>query len=421
MRDALLDAIAAPEPAGLAFEWLEKVRRFASFAGRRLSSVATSRFNDQADEQLSWMALFLLRAADRHPGKGVAPVDQACLSAALYCIDAASSPASEAVDAAAAAEARLRDWLAGGGVQEAPDAIGEIYQGETAHWRDEAAQCGGLVLLSPNPLSLYSVAVLEICIRLDLPVRAILLRSFSARRFLQEWKRDGWRLIRKIWRKLILRSDENRTEEGLSIKDLLRSLSPASHDIRRTAKAKNIPLIEVADFSSRASLLKAFNASLGLFTGGGMVDADTLSAFSTGVINVHLGELPHYKGMDVVEAPFLEGRRTVAIAAHLMVPALDAGPAILRVRADATAYASLGALRNSVGCIQPFAMIEAALGLSTGRLRALPQPVAGRQFFIMHPRLRRLIDEMMPPRHSSLPRAGTPLEAQVETAVHGLS
>ncbi|MEO5973397.1 MAG: formyltransferase family protein, partial [Sphingomicrobium sp.] len=326
-------------------------------------------------------------------------------------------PSPATADALRRAETDLLSALLAAEPVEPPAALGPAHATLPGRWRAEAAQCGRLVLISPNPVSLYSVAVLELCLRHGLPVAAILVRSFSLQRLAQEYKRDGLRLPRKVWRKLVLRADENAVTDGVSMKATVDALAPRHRDIRRTARAHGIPLLSIDGFVGCGAALRRLAPDLGLFTGGGMVDADTIAAFSRGVINVHLGQLPHYKGMDVVQAPLLEARRTLGASAHLMVPQLDAGPVLLRTDADAFAFTSLGALRNSLACMLPFMLVDAALGLCSGRLDPLDQPPAGRQFFITHPRLQAIIDALLKRRGGQSPSSAGSLEQRVGAAL----
>lgn len=418
---ALLAALDGDELAPVTLQWIEKVRRFASYGGRNLRGVAKRRFGAAADAQLDWMIRFLLNGAARHPDKGAAALDPACLSAAFYCLDANGAGSLALEHLLGNAEAALRTSLLSVEQAPSPPALGELYDCATARWSDEAAACGPVVLFSPNPYSLLSIAVLELCVRYRVPVAAIVLRDFTLRRFAEEWSRDGLRLPRKIWRKLVLRADENAASGGLSLKSIVQDLRPAHTDIRKTARAQAIPLIQAERFTNLAGSLGRLGAELGLFTGGGLIDQNTIDCFSSGIINVHLGLLPHYKGMDVVEAPVLEGRASVGSTAHLMVRKLDAGPVLLRAEQDPSSYGSLGALRNSLGCMSPLMMFDSALGLCSGRITPVGQAETGRQFFIIHPRLRSILDEALEARAQKSSSARPRLEACVSRALAGLS
>lgn len=393
-RRAILAAIA--EESSIGDEWLEKLRRFASLAGRNLRVVARKRFGVEAEAHLRWMAEVLLEGSQRPFGS--APVDQAYLNAALYCYDALGQAFPE--DANTATEI-LIDWLCKTDPKPPlAEPIGPIFTGKVAHWLGETP-AKGIVLICPSPFSLYSISVFSILRKLGAPIEAVLLRKFSFSRFRQEMRRDGLqRLVRKIWRKMILRADENADKTEASLKSVYNRLNVGMGDIRALARASGIPIIEVNDFEEAVTPLKDLSPRLAIFTGGGLIRKPLLDAFPDGIINTHMGSLPQHKGMDVVQAPILEGNFDhIALTAHFMEPRLDRGPILCTFQLSSSGYATLGTLRNELSAISPLIAVDAALGYLSGRLEALTQPNCGRQYYFSHPELVSAIRRVLVARH----------------------
>jgi len=414
-RDAVAAALRAA-PGAEALAWLEKLRRFASLYGRRLRGVAKDRFGGQAEAHLSWMAEALLAGARHHPERGAAPMDAACLNGALFCRDAQTSPGAlggrcdEAV-------AELEAWLTRTSAQPpAVPAMGPELALEPGRWAGEAAACEPLVLISPNPYSLFSVVVLELCLRLGLPVKAILLRRFTPGRFTEELRRDGVALLTKrIWRKLVLKADENADATDVSMTSLLEGLRPHHRDIRRTAGDFGIPVIAASRFSDAVGALGVLGAATALFTGGGLIAPEVIGCFSRGIINTHMGHLPQYKGMDVVQAPILEGRfDSIGLTTHYMAPALDAGPVLGRFTIPMAPYPTLGALRNVLSAVMPLLLVDSVLGAASGRLRPEPQLRAGRQYYFVHPGLNEVIGSVFAAARPHR-EAGTDLQRAIDS------
>ena len=70
-------------------------------------------------------------------------------------------------------------------------------------------------------------------------------------------------------------------------------------------------------------------------------------SFSFGVLNCHMGILPKYRGMDVVEWPFLENDRlNVGITCHLMDKGIDTGDILEIVKVDPKRFTSFIDLRE---------------------------------------------------------------------------
>lgn len=398
--------------AGRDDAWIEKSRRFCSLHGRHLRRTSRERFGAEADAHLRWMTSLLLLV----PEQGILPCDPARLSAALYAIDAQKTAPQEQKLLASEQVAVLLAWHRSGNRQSYDPAQGPVFGYMPGRWRIEAPQAPRVLVLSPNPFSLYTLAVMRLCLSLEIPIAGLLVRSFTLSRFLDEYRRDGPRLLRKVWRKLVLRGDENADSSTLSLSELLKHLDNNIGDARSLAKANNIPILSAAEWNAEPVITWVHEQSprLGLFTGGGMTRSGLQACFPMGILNVHLGHLPGYKGMDVVENPVLEGRRNnVGATAHIMDEGLDTGPIVQRLNFDPDSSNSLGSLRNKIAGLMPLIAIDSALGLGSGRLACLPQDKRGRQYFITHPALRPVLDAAIASHSSKAPGDFTDIYTKV--------
>ena len=248
--------------------WIEKARRFCSLHGRHLRRESKARFGNEADAHLRWMTSLLLLL----PGQSNLPCDPARLSAALYAIDAQKGASKEQTSQANDQIAALLAWHRAGNRRSYDPAQGPVFDYVPGQWRAEAPHAPRVLVLSPNPFSLYTLAVMQLCLRLEIPIAGLLVRSFTLVRFLDEYRRDGPRLLRKVWRKLVLRGDENADRSTLSLSQLLMSLDSNIGDARSLAKASNVPIFSAADWNTEpvSTWVNQQSPQLGLFTGGGM-------------------------------------------------------------------------------------------------------------------------------------------------------
>jgi len=384
-------------------EWTEKARRFCSLHGRHLRKKAKECFGTEADAHLKWMASLLLHVPDAYE----LPCDPAWLSSALYAIDAQyPAPADQSVKADEQVNTLMAWHRAGNRLPEQP-AQGSVFSYTPGLWSTEAQQALPVLILSPNPFSLFTLSVMQLCLQLNIPIAGLLLRSFTPSRFIAEFRRDGFSLLlRRIWRKLVLRADENPDRSTLSLSQLLKGLGNTEGDVRKLAQAQNIPVMSAAEWNTEdvATWVKKQSPQIGLFTGGGMTRASLQSCFPIGILNVHMGHLPGHKGMDVVEAPVLEGKRNnVGATVHIMDEGLDTGPIIQRMNFNPDPCNTLGTLRNEISGLMPILSIDSALGLSSGRLIPQPQIKAGRQYYFIHSRLKPVLKAAIESHSSNEP------------------
>ena len=172
-----------------------------------------------------------------------------------------------------------------------------------------------ILILCPHHKSQVSLEVIRLLLlRSDVTILGVVIRRITLRRVIQEGKRDGYIfLVKKYLTKTNFFSRRSNTRnvftsESTSIykyKDKIR--------ISKVNDFKNIQGIE--------------NVDLILFTGGGYVFPDVLQ--KTKVVNCHMGILPYYRGMDVVEWPFIyRDYGNIGLTTHLMSKRIDFGPII---------------------------------------------------------------------------------------------
>lgn len=276
-----------------------------------------------------------------------------------------------------------------------------------------------VVIVAPIENSLYSLLVTELAAQ-EPGVRVtgiVLRRILDWRRISSEYRRDGPRLLRKIWSKLIRNNiDQRSAGPELTLEALARDQGLPERRLSQLARRRCIPLHRTRRFedSSVIAFLRRAEPDVVLFTGGGLLRKDFLAASGGGVFNVHMGILPPYRGMDVVEWPFLETKAgddaQVGLTLHLMDQGLDTGD-ILRVRqVSARTVESFTALRRRLGPMMVELMIAGLRDLRDGKMQPAPQKLQdGRQYFVMHPRLKEIATKRFHTwrRHCSAPGPNT--------------
>lgn len=370
--------------SSLGYEIAEKLRRFCSYHRSNLLLISEQRFGLASNQMLIWMYEILELATKKIPKAPGYSFDPAFVNALLHLVDAVE----ELQDKGPSLEAMVRQLFSEITSFEATSIGMEINRPfNIEHWSDEAKSVGRVIIFCPNPFSLYTSMILHLCLIFGIEVSGVVVRRFTVHRFISELRRDGFtRLLKKIMRKLIIRGDENAEDSKESLKKLHDELIGSSPNIYSLCKENEIELMKVKEFEDCSNWMGRISPDLGFFTGGGMVSSGILDVFSVGVLNMHMGVLPKYKGMDVVQAAVLENEN-VGMTAHIMAPKLDAGPVVNTLSLSPLGYPSLGYLRNSMSAYGPLLAFDSMLGLFAGRLRKIEQPISGRQYYVMHPLL----------------------------------
>lgn len=276
-----------------------------------------------------------------------------------------------------------------------------------------------VAVLAPIQTSLYSRVVTHLCLEdPGLEVVLVVVRTpWTWRRIVGEIRRDGPRLVRKIYQKLILGDaafDANNPDTLRALAERSRVPEGTLADLVRPA---GVPLVTVRDHNDAesAAALAAARPDVIAFTGGGLIRGNILEIPTRGVLNAHQGMLPLYRGMDAVEFPVAEGRHEdpgVGLTLHFMDRGVDTGPILLRRPLAIRAGDTFETLRRRMEPLMAQTMIEGIRGLRDGTLYPQPQdPAEGRQYFMMHPRvqafaerrLEQLTERLRPPAERSGP------------------
>jgi methionyl-tRNA formyltransferase len=255
-----------------------------------------------------------------------------------------------------------------------------------------------VIVFCPNPYSNYTISVIELLFRKKIKVDAVICRSLlNLERFTKEYSKNGSQFLFKIFRKLILRSSENPSKKDQeNIKKFMQENSIYYKSIYSLAKKYSFEIFKVSDFdnSSVIESLQKYAPDCCVFTGGGVISSPVIKLSGIGIINCHMGILPFYRGMDVVEWPLLDKRfDLVGITTHLMENSIDTGPIIDVLKVDSISCKTIGALRNYVESLMPVFMVESCWKLLNGKVLCRQQDVeSGKLHFKLCPSLRAMAE-----------------------------
>jgi folate-dependent phosphoribosylglycinamide formyltransferase PurN len=252
-----------------------------------------------------------------------------------------------------------------------------------------------LAVLAPTPSSLYSRLVTHLAAgEAGIEVVLIVVRSMlSPRRLRSEVRRDGPRLIEKIYRKLLLGERAYPPDDPESLLGLAIQSGLTARTLKELAHHNRIPLLTVGEINSRRAeqSLRAARPDVIAFTGGGLIRSALLTIPRLGILNCHMGILPGLRGMDVVEWAVLEAGEEsprIGLTLHLMDRGVDTGPILLHHHLDLRLGDTLEAVRQRLEPAMVRLMMQGICGLRDGSITPRTQSeAAGRQYYVMHPRL----------------------------------
>ena len=229
-------------------------------------------------------------------------------------------------------------------------------------------------------------------LRQGVKIDAIFVKKFTLSRFVTEFNRDGKRLLAKIWNKLVLREKAyDQFKDIYTISNFRKENDLTVRNVEELKKKYNIEIYNTTDFNSPEveSRIASLKPQLAVFTGGGIIRKNIISQCNIGIINCHMGWLPDYRGMDVVEWPLLlKDYDTLGFTTHLMDDGLDTGPILNRQKVSAKGFLSIRSLRMSYEPMMIKEMVATAMELINDTIVPVLQEKGDRkQYFIMHKNL----------------------------------
>jgi methionyl-tRNA formyltransferase len=162
----------------------------------------------------------------------------------------------------------------------------------------------------------------------------------------------------------------------------------------RSAPPVEPTFVESINGPDALRLLRAARPELIIYTGGGIVRGELLSIPSIGVLNAHMGLLPGHRGMNALEWSLLDGDR-LGVTIHFIDLGIDTGDILLRRELTVSPTDTIKSLRAAATRASADALAEAVRRLGEGSETRTPQSRKGKQYFVMHARLKRVVEERL--------------------------
>jgi len=252
-----------------------------------------------------------------------------------------------------------------------------------------------VAILAPIKSSLYSRLVTHLAAsEPGIEVVCIVVRTvWSIRRFRSDLHREGNRLLRKAYTRLVLSDEAADWGSSELLHSMARELNVPGTSLTDLAADYNIPLVEVKDHNDKVSenVLRDSKPDVIAFTGGGLIRENILNIPTRGILNCHMGILPEYRGMDVVEWPVIENRDgdpMLGLSLHFMDAGVDTGPILRQERIELQPGDTSESIRARMVPFMVTLMLDGIRGLRDGSITPEPQSLeAGKQYYVMHPRM----------------------------------
>jgi methionyl-tRNA formyltransferase len=172
------------------------------------------------------------------------------------------------------------------------------------------------------------------------------------------------------------------------------SLNRWSAPLTSLANEFGIDYTRVPSINSKLAIRSINDHSVDIIVnaGGGIFRKSIVNAPKIGILNAHMGYLPTFRGMNVLEWSLLHHHK-LGITLHFIDTGIDTGDILLFKELPICELDTILSLRAKALPLSVEAVVEGVKGLADGSLRRIGQRAEdGKQFFVMHERLKRIAE-----------------------------
>jgi methionyl-tRNA formyltransferase len=175
----------------------------------------------------------------------------------------------------------------------------------------------------------------------------------------------------------------------LALRHRADSGAPTRQSLAQWAGEQRLPVTYGRRLTDSIEALRRLEPDLLVLLGSDIVPPALLGIPRLGTINPHYGLLPAFRGMNVTEWSVYCGA-PVGVTVHLVDAGVDTGPILLQEHISLDAGDTFATLRRKHQDVAARLLVQAALDLRDGNATPVAQdPGQGRQYYRMHPALRR--------------------------------
>ena len=167
--------------------------------------------------------------------------------------------------------------------------------------------------------------------------------------------------------------------------------------LSRICKIEKMRLFITDDVNNSRVIDYLRNAQIDLLlnTGGGLYKSEVISTVRTGILNAHMGPLPEFRGMNVMEWSLFYGR-DIGVTLHFIDKGIDTGDILMFKTIPVESGDTIEDLRNKSGIVNIELFYTAIKCISENKLERTTQlKDEGKQYFVMHPRLRSIVENRL--------------------------
>jgi folate-dependent phosphoribosylglycinamide formyltransferase PurN len=167
--------------------------------------------------------------------------------------------------------------------------------------------------------------------------------------------------------------------------------------LSKVCRKMGIECLKFSDINSQKAIdiIKLKQLDVLINTSGGIFKSNIIKTINIGILNAHMGFLPDFRGMNVLEWSLFYNR-SLGVTLHYIARGVDTGDILLFKEIPIEPGDAISDLRAKSSAINVDLILEAIERLQNGNLYRRKQlPADGKQYFVMHSRLKELLEKKL--------------------------
>ena len=252
-----------------------------------------------------------------------------------------------------------------------------------------------LVITCGYNQSLHTVALInELTKQNHKIIGCLTVKTYQISRFKTYLKKFGLRTVLEKYKNSVLGINSTLKKETEYIKTYIEEKNIIRTNVKSICNDLNIDFHLVANLNSTDSLkfLDQKQIDLIVYSGGGIIKNKLIEKSKFGVINAHSGELPYFRGMNVVEWSIISKKEPM-VTVHMINKGIDTGDILHTKLIDYNVNDTIYDFRGK-SVVEEIRLLLKVLKNFKNYYdnRIMQNRSIGKQFFVMHPILVKMLN-----------------------------
>lgn len=160
---------------------------------------------------------------------------------------------------------------------------------------------------------------------------------------------------------------------------------------------KGLNIVKTSDINCTriAEMLKKNEVDILIYGGGGIFRENIIKSVNIGILNAHMGQLPTYRGINVLEWSIFKNDKIISTV-HFIDKYIDSGDILSYREIRIEKGDTIEDLRNKSAWEGIHTILEVINQITNRELKRMKQlPEEGKQYFVMHERLKNIIQKKL--------------------------